>query len=86
MFKKSRTIIIPDDNEDEEDDNGGGGFPIDMNCNQIFDSENFPNEDLNHVEKVFCPKMCFSLVADINVELIGSKEYHWTSSICKAAR
>lgn len=57
-----------DDNEDGDDDgegggggrDGGSGFPIDMNCDQKYDSETFPNDDLNHVYKAFCPKMCFS--------------------------
>jgi len=67
-----------------EDDGSSMGFPIDMNCDQTYDSESFPNDSLNHSYRAFCPKMCFNVVKSSTC--IGDGVYYWESVICAAAR
>lgn len=64
-IKAGKSVFLTDDdddNDEEEDDGSSSGFPIDMNCDQTYDSETFPNDSLNHVYRGVCPKVCFNVV------------------------
>ena len=83
--KYGKSVFInSDDDDNEDDDDKDQGFPIDMNCDQTYDEDQFPNDDLNHTYRAFCPKMCFDSVATSTC--VGDSSFMYSTTICAAAR